>query len=124
MKKKKKEKNPIREVSVFGIGFGLLMGYVAYSAFTGIKDAPDLWGMKRSIAIGSPAAIISVAFLFSGISLIVTKAKWAVISSILSAFIAAGLYFLFEVSTMGLLQGKLISLIYWGGKKSKPWTTC
>ncbi len=111
MSKEKKEGNPVKEVAIFGIGFGLILGMGAYGILVGLKNTPDIWGMKRNIALGIPLVIISAIHLFSGISLIVTKAKWGVICSIISAFITSALYLGFEISTMGFFRGKLISLI-------------
>ena len=107
----KKEKNPVREVFVFGIGFGILAGIAAYFILMGLKNAPNLWGFKRNIAIGIPLLIISIAFLFSGITLLAKRTTWAVICCMLSTLLATGFYFIFEISTIGFFQARLVSLI-------------
>jgi len=107
----KKNNNPVKEITVFMIGIGVLLGVGAYFTLNGFRAAPDLWGFKRNVAIGVPLAVISFTFLFSGVSLQVTKAKWAVICSILSSFIATAFYFLFEISTIGFLRANLVSII-------------
>lgn len=106
-----KEKNPIREVAVFATGIGVIAAVAAYFALTRMDTAPNLCGMKRGTAIGVPLAIIAAFHVFSGIALLTTKAKWAVVCSIISAFITAGFYFLFEITTIGFFQARLVSLL-------------
>ena len=70
-----KAMNPLKEVTVFSIVFGLLAGFGACAALTGLKNSPDLWGVRRSTAIGIPLLVIALLFLFSGTALLLTKKK-------------------------------------------------
>lgn len=106
-----KEKNPVNEVAIFCIGFGVLIGIGAFFTLTKLGNSPELWGLQRCIALGVPLAIISVCHLCSGIILIITKSKWAIIAAILSAFLMAVFYFMFEINTIGFLKAKLISVL-------------
>jgi hypothetical protein len=97
--------NPVSEIAVFGIAFGLILGAGAYFTLTGLEGAPDLWEMKRSMLLGAPLAVIAVLHVLSGVALLSTKAKWAVVCAIVSAFVTADFYFLLEVSTTGFFSG-------------------
>jgi hypothetical protein len=110
----KTQRSPVTEVAVFGVGMGLIVGAGALLALTSLKSSPDLWGTRRGIAIGVPLAIISACHFFSGVALITTKAKWAVACSIITAFITTGFYFIFEISTIGFFQAKLVSVVAYG----------
>ena len=107
----KKEKNPINEIAIFSIGFGVIIGIGAFFAITKLGTSPELWGFERNIAIGVPSVVIAVAHIFSGTMLLLTKSKWAIVAAIFSAFIMAGFYFIFETSTIGFLKAKLMSVL-------------
>jgi hypothetical protein len=73
-----KDKNPVEEIAIFGVGFGIIIGIGAFFALTKLGNSPELWGLKRNVALGVPLAIISISHLFSGISIFLTKTKWAI----------------------------------------------
>ncbi len=106
-----KEKNPVNEVAIFCIGFGALIGIGAFFTLIKLGNYAELWGMRRCIALGAPLAVISACHLFAGIMLILTKSKWAIVLAILSAFLMAAFYFMFEISTIGFLKAKLMSVL-------------
>jgi hypothetical protein len=107
----KKVKNPVNEMAIFSIGFGIIIGIGAFFALTKLGNSPELWGFERNIALGVPSVLIAVAHVFSGTMLLLTKSKWAVVATIFSAFIMAGFYFVFEVSTIGFLKARLVSVL-------------
>lgn len=106
-----KEKNPVNEIAIFSVGFGVLIGIGAFFALTKLGRSPELWGFRRCIAIGVPLAIISGSHLFSGVMIFLTRSRWAIAAAILSGFTMAGFYFAFEVSTIGFLKARLMSVL-------------
>lgn len=111
MKKQKKPKDPVKEIAIFAIGIGILLGIAAYFTLTGLKRAPDLCGIKRSMAIGIPLAVIAISNAVSGILLLKSRSSWAIALCILSAVLLGGSFFIFELLTVGILGCKLISVI-------------
>ena len=110
----KKKMNIVTEVSVFAIVFGGIMALLAYFALTGMKNAPDLVGVKRNIALGTPLATLAVIFFLSGILLITTRAKAAAVFVLLGGLMFGALYFIFEVSTIGFFGANLMSIVAYG----------
>jgi hypothetical protein len=107
----KKEKNPIKELSVFGIGFGIMLAIMAYINFT-TNDSPyNLWGMKRSFAIGLPLTILSIFHFSSGLYLLLSKLKIAALLCVYSSIFSGMAYFLFEISTIGFFSATFVSFL-------------
>jgi len=92
-------------------GFGALIGIGAFFAPTRLGSSPEFWGFRRCIAIGVPLAIVSGRHLFSGVMIILTRSRWAIAAAILSAFTMAVFYFAFEISMIGLLKARLMSVL-------------
>lgn len=60
MKKKPKPQDLIKEIAIFSIGVGIILGAVAYLTLTNLKNAPDFCGIQRNLALGIPLDSLGV----------------------------------------------------------------
>ena len=99
-----------KEITVFLIMIGVLIGAVGYYAFTGLRDNPNpLWGLDRHLAIGVPLLIIGLLHVASGACLAMTsRAVFAVLGGLFGTMFAL-FYFGFMISATGRFPINLIS---------------
>ena len=101
-----------KEIIVFLIFLGVLLGGAGYFAFTGLRDNPhQLWGLDRHIAIGLPLLIIAVLHIVSGVCLGITSKKIFAILGALAGTILALFYFAFMISATGEPPINLVSAV-------------
>ncbi|MHC4251585.1 MAG: hypothetical protein ACYS9X_20895 [Planctomycetota bacterium] len=104
-----KKKSVVTEFATFAVGIGMLLAVAAYYTLTGIRRAPDLYGIRRSLAIGVPLAVLAGLNLGAGIALFATRKRWAVIFCMTAGILLSATYFFFEVTVIGFLKGKFVS---------------
>jgi hypothetical protein len=103
----------VKELGIFGIGMGLLLGAGAYFTLTELSQgAPPLWGMQRNLAIGLPLCVLAVANLGSGIGLLVSRTKIMVTLSVMAGLAISVFYFFFMVSATGTVGINLLTVIF------------
>jgi hypothetical protein len=95
-------KSAVKEVAIFAIGMGLIVGFGAYYTLTGLeRSAPPLWGLARYLAIGIPLTTLSLCNVVAGIILIAKRTSGAVTFCVFSGFAIAAFYFVFMFSAAG-----------------------
>ncbi|MGF1453412.1 MAG: hypothetical protein ACFB21_15225 [Opitutales bacterium] len=101
-----------KEIIVFLVFLGVLIGAAGYFAFTGLRDNPhQLWGLDRHIAIGVPTLIIAVLHIGFGVCLGITSKKIFAILGALAGTILALFYFVFMISATGKPPINLVSAV-------------
>jgi hypothetical protein len=104
-----KKKSIVTEFAAFAVGIGVLLAVLAYYTLGGLRRAPDLYGIRRHLAIGVPLAILAALNLSAGVALFATRRPWAVIFCMTAGILLSATYFIFEVTVIGFLQGKFLS---------------
>lgn len=105
-----KRKSIVTEFAAFAVGIGLLLAALAYYTLTGLKRAPDLYGVKRGLALGVPFGVLAALNLGAGIALYATRRPWAVVACMAAGIAVSVVYLVFELAVMGFLEGRLISV--------------
>lgn len=112
--KKNKDSYPqlIKEITVFLIFLGVLIGAAGYYAYTGLQGNPhDLWGYRRYLAIGVPTLVIDLLHFVAGIGLAATGGKsYAIFGGVASTALAV-FYYVFMISATGEAPINLVSLV-------------
>lgn len=108
----KKEKSVITEVGIFSIGIGVLLGIAAFFTITGVRDnAPYFFGMQRKYGIGVPIAVVAVLNFASGVIVLATRSKLAIVLSIVCAVLVALVYFAIMILSGAGIGINLITIV-------------
>ncbi len=97
-----------RELSIFFVGLGVLLGIAAYYLLRPV-GAPPLWGLPRHLAIGVPIAVLAVLHVAAGIGLAVSGSPAAGIGGAVASTLVTVFYFAWMISALGTVPISLIS---------------
>lgn len=113
---KKSDKTPYaklkKEITVFLIFMGVLIGIGGYFSFTGLRGNPHpLWGFERHIALGVPMLVLALALIASGVCFAKTSRKIFAIAGALATTLFVLGYFALMISVTGAVPINLISVV-------------
>lgn len=101
-----------REIAIFFIVLGLLLGALAYFALTGISHhTPPLWGHPRPQAIGVPLAVLAALHLLPGILMLIFPSRLLCMAGAVASTLIVVFYVAFMYSATGTFPISLISLV-------------
>ena len=101
-----------REISIFFIVLGVLLGIAAYYALTGITGhPPPLWGYPRHLAIGVPVAVLAVLHFLPGVLLAIFPSRLLCIFGGIASTLITVFYVAFMYSATGNFPINLASLV-------------
>jgi O-antigen/teichoic acid export membrane protein len=115
-KKSKADKNSYaslkREITLFLVFLGILLGVIGYFFYTGLKGNPrQLWGLDRNIAFGVPFQLFGTLFLACGMGFGITSRKtFAILGGVVVTLFAI-FYFVLMSSATGELAINFMSVV-------------
>jgi hypothetical protein len=109
-----KEIKPATTVAIFGLIFGALCAYGGYSSLNGLQGAPELWGFKRSLALGVPLAVLGGLHLVGAVLQLILRKSWTIYFCMFNAALLLLFNFAFEASTIGPFGARLVSVLAYG----------
>jgi hypothetical protein len=109
-----KEIKPATTVAIFGLIFGALCAYGGYSSLNGLQGAPELWGFKRSLALGVPLAVLGGLHLVGALLQLLLRKPWTIYFCMFNAVLLLLFYIAFEASTIGPFGARLVSVLAYG----------
>ena len=101
-----------KEISIFFIVLGFLLGIGAYYTLTGISGhPPPLWGYPRHLAIGVPLAALAALHFLPGVLLLIIPSRLLCIAGGVASTLLAVFYVAFIYSATGKFPINLASLL-------------
>ena len=97
-----------RELSIFFVGLGVLLGFAAYYLLRPVGASP-LWGLPRHLAIGVPIAILAALHVAAGVALAVSGSPAFGIGGAAASTLVTVFYFAWMISALGTVPISLIS---------------